>query len=70
MAAAEQPISPRTFDVSFDIGAPRQQVMPQAEPDRVSQRLSDAERRLDRLEGNLAALAGALNGNGSRYAND
>ena len=72
LMAAEQLIDPRTFPaVSAPIAAPRQQVTPppvtpRAEPDRVQQRLSDAERRLDLLEGGLATLAGALNGDRKR----
>lgn len=69
--AAEQPIDPRTFDVTADIGAPRQPVQPthaeaHAEPDRVLQWLERVEHRLCVLEGSMATLAGALNGNGNR----
>lgn len=57
--AAELPDG-RAYDVSFDIGAPRQQPLPpatpHAEPDRVESRLSAIEHRLATVEGALSTL--------------
>ena len=64
---ASEPRSPRTFDVTADISAPRQPVLPQATPqagptDRAESRLARLEHRVDLIEGAMSTLTSALKG--------